>query len=404
MISAVFLLNRDGVIIIEKQYRERIERSEIDAACAAIQDRTSRPPGVISSGDYTILLHQEREIWLVGVCDGDEFALFGVSVLQYIGSLLTNLLASGCTEISIKTEYPVVYQILDYSVDFGFPFLDETNTIHTLLTSPPTDYSKGIRLQLDLQRPWRSCGVRHSPNEILVDVIETIDVTVSSHGRREFCHIRGSVEVSSKLSGTPLCRLILPSQLHYEDVAFHRCIEIEATESKVLPFVPPNGRFTLMKYRITATQATLPLWITPKFDWSRGGVSFEIIAKPAGDLPKPLENVEIRFELPEGVLPPVLSTSDGKATYDPALRAVIWFYGVFSKKDAAVLKGNASTEANFQLGGRFPILSANFVASQYSASGFKVDRLEVDRVDYKTYKGVKYLAQAGNYEFRSGLC
>jgi AP-3 complex subunit mu len=404
MLSAIFLVNRDGVILIEKQYRERIERSEIESALASIQDRTRIPPGVVSNGDYTILLHQERDIWVVGVCEGDEFALFGVSVLQYVGTLLSTLLADGCTELSIKNEYPVVYQILDYAVDFGFPFLDEGNTIHTLLTSPPTDYSKGIRLQLDLQRPWRSVGVRYSTNEIFVDVLETIDVTVSSHGRRDFCHIRGAVEVTSKLSGTPFCKLILPSQIHYEDVAFHRCIENEAAESKVLTFVPPDGRFTLMKYRITATQATLPLWITPKFQWSRNGVSFDIVAKRADGLPKPLENVEIRFEFPEGVLPPVLTPSDGKAIYDPTQREVVWVYNVFSRQEAITLKGNASTESGFELGGRFPIVSAKFTSPQYSASGFKVDRLEIERVEYKTYKGIKYLAQAGNYEFRSGLC
>jgi AP-3 complex subunit mu len=403
MLSAVFLVNKDGVILIEKQYRERVDRSQLEGALASIQDRLRRPPGVLSNGDLTIVLHQEEEIWVVGVCEGDEFALFGVSVLEYVGRLLSTLLAKGCTEVSIKEEYPVVYQILDYAVDFGFPFLDEGNTIHTLLTSPPSDYAKGIRLQLDLQRPWRSAEVRHSSNEIFVDVVETIDVTVSAQGRRDFCHIRGSVEVMTKLSGLPFCKLVLPSQIHYEDVAFHRCIETDGPDSKVLTFVPPDGRFTLMKYRITATQTTLPLWITPKFLWTRGGVSFEIYAKQADNLPKALENIEIRFEFPEGVLPPVLTPSDGKATYDPSLREVVWVYSIFGRRDNISLKGNASTETGFELGGRFPIVSARFISPQYCASGFRVDRLEIERVDYKTYKGIKYIAQAGNYEFRSGL-
>jgi hypothetical protein len=259
MLSAVFLLNKEGTILIEKQYRERIPRNEIEPACQAIREKTRTPPGILPNGDYTLLLHLQQEIWRGGVCEGDEFALFGVSVLQYIGRLLSTLLTDESTEASVKNEYATVYEVLDYAVDAGFPLLDESNTILTLLTSPPTDYAKGIRLQLDLHRPWRMVGVSRSQNEILVDVIETIDVTVSQFGRLEFCHIRGIVEITSHLSESPLCRLVVTPSSRWEDVAFHRCAENESSEAKVIPSVPPYGLFTLMRYRITATQSNIPL-------------------------------------------------------------------------------------------------------------------------------------------------
>ena len=403
MLSTVFLLNKDAIILIEKQYRDHVARSEIDAACLAIRDQSQTPPGMISNGDYTILLHQENEIWVVGVCEGDEFALYAVSILQYIGRLLATLLQNGANENSIKSEYPTVYQILDYAVDFGFPFLNEGNTIHTMLTRPPTDYSKGNRLQLDLTRPWRSVGVKRTQNEILVDVVETIDVCVSQHGRIEFCHIRGSVEVTSRLSDTPMCKMILTPQTHYEDVTFHRAVEVEAPEAKVIPFVPPDGPFTLMKYRVTATQSTIPVWIAPKFTWSKGSVSFEIAMKPEATLQRPLDNVEVRFELPEGVVTPSLAAQEGRASYESTTREVVWYLGQYAKKDQAILKGSASTELGFDLGGRFPIVSARFVTVGATPSGFRIERMEIERVEYKAFKGVKYICQAGNYEFRTGL-
>jgi AP-3 complex subunit mu len=404
MLSTVFLLNKDATILIEKQYRERIERSQIDAACLAIRDRSHPPPGILASGNYTILLHQQNDIWVLGVCEGDEFALFAVSVLQYIGRLLATLLKNGATEESVKAEYPVVYQILDYAVDFGFPFLNEANTIQTLLTRPPTDYAKGHRLQLDLQRPWRSVGVKRVANEILVDVIETVDIVVSQHGRTEFCHIRGAVEVMSRLSDNPTCKLVLTPQSRYEDVTFHRCIEVDSSEAKVIPFVPPDGPFTLMKYRVTATQSTVPVWLAPKFTWSKGSVSFEIAVKPEGNLARPLEALEIRFELPDGVLSPSLAAPDGRATYETSSREVVWFIGTYSKKDTFTMKGSASTEPGFDLGGRFPVVSVKFVTSAVTVSGFRIDRLDIENTPYKAFKGVKYIVQAGNYEFRTGLC
>jgi AP-3 complex subunit mu len=155
MLSAAFIVSRDAVIVIEKQYRERVMRTGTDLALTHIQGKNQAPPGIIPNGEYTLLLHRESEIWLVGVCEGDEFALFAVSVLEYLVSLFANLFQDGTNEMTIKAKYPVVYQILDYAVDFGFPFLDESHTILQLLTGPQTDYAKGIRLQLDLQRPWR---------------------------------------------------------------------------------------------------------------------------------------------------------------------------------------------------------------------------------------------------------
>jgi AP-3 complex subunit mu len=403
MLSAVFLLNKDATILIEKQYRERIPRSEIEPACLAIRDKLRPPPGIIPNGDYTLFLHLQSEIWVVGICEGDEFALFGVSVLQYLGRLLSNLLSDGATESSIKSEYPVVYQILDYAVDGGFPYLNESNTILTLLTRPPTDYAKGNRLQLDLQRPWRMVGVSHSQNELLVDVIETIDVTVSQSGRLEFCHIRGQVEVTSHLSETPICKLILASNSRWEDVTLHRCVELESTDTKTIPFVPPDGLFCLLKYRITATQSNIPLFIVPKFQWARGGVSFDLTVRPDGALPKGFEGLDLRFELPEGVHQPALTLSEGQARWEIGTKEVVWLIGNYGKKESVQLKGNATMDSGFELGGRFPVIRAKFTTIGSLPSNFKIDRVDIENVSYKSFKGVKYLVRSGNYEFRTGL-
>ena len=404
MISALFILNKEALILIEKQYRDRVQRSQIDSVCLAIRDNSRQCPGIVDDGDFTIITQNVGEIWLVGVCEGDDFVLFAVNVLKYIGNLLETLLPEGATENSIKSEYPTVYQILDYALDFGYPFLNEPNTIQTMLTRPPTDYAKGHRLQLDLARPWRQVGVQRFTNEILVDVIETIDAMVNEAGRIDFCHIRGQVEITSHLSDNPTCKLILSPSTHYEDVTFHRCVEVDAREAKVIPFVPPDGRFTLMKYRLAANQITLPLWVAPKFTWVKGSVTFEISLKPEASLPKHLENVEVRFAFPEGVLSPSLATQDGRATFEATSREVVWSVGVYSKKEPIILKGSASTEQGFDLAGRYPVVSASFITIGNAPSGYNIDRLEVENVNYKPFKGVKYGIIGGFYEFRTGLC
>ncbi|KAH0786824.1 Adaptor complexes medium subunit family protein [Histomonas meleagridis] len=403
MLSAVFVLNKDATILIEKQYREKINRSVIDTACLAIRDQNQEPPGIIPNGELTVILHHERELWIVGVCEGDEFALFSISLLNHIGKLLSSLLKEGATENSVKSEYPTVYQILDYAIDYGFPFLDENNTIFTLLTRPPTDYSKGNRLQLDLNRPWRSVGIKRSQNEVLLDILENVDISVNHLGRMEFCYIRGSVEAICHLSDSPFCKIILTPSSHYEDVTFHRSVQIESSEAKVIPFVPPEGSFTLMKYKQTAPQVNVPLWVAPRFTWTKGSVAFEIVVKADATVPRQLEDVEIRFELPEGVLSPALSVPSGRAIYEGITREVVWTIGLIPDKNPVVLRGSASTEQGFDLGSRFPVIRAKFFTIGYTLSGFRIDRLDIENANYNVFKGVKYVTQAGNYEFRTGI-
>ena len=406
MLSSVFLLNKDAMILIEKQYREKVPRSEIDAACLAIRDRSHPPPSIMSQGDYTLLLHQQNDIWMIGVCEGDDFATYGVALLQHLGYLISTLLKDGATELSIKNEYTQVYQILDLAIDFGFPFLDESNAISTVINRPPVDAkNRGAnRIQLDFEKPWRAVNPQNNANlQILVDCLETIDLVVSQMGRTEFCHIRGEVRCNANLAGKPLCKLILPNNIHFEDIQFHRCVEIESGESKIIPFVPPEGPFTLMKYRVTAIQSTVPLWITPHFVWSKGSVSFDIAMKPDAALPKNVEEIEIRFAFPPGVGTPSLVASDGRASYESATRDVVWTIQSYGKKEPAVLRGSASTESNFDLGGRYPMVGARFIYVGQTASGFKIEKLDLERVDYTPFRGVKYIIQAGSYEFCSGL-
>ena len=404
MLSSVFLVNSSGIILIEKQYKEKVPRSEIEQALFAIQTKGNEVPAIIESGQFTLLLHQKGDIWVVGVCEGDEFAEFAIRLVQHIGDLLDNILKKGANEISVKDEYPQVYQILDLAVDYGFPFLDEGNSILTVINRPPVDpkVRGSNKIQFDLDMPWRQTGVKHLTNECLIDIIETIDLVVNPHGRTEFAHIRGEMLVSARLTGMPLCKLVMMPSTHFEDVCFHRCVQAESSDIKVIPFVPPEGRFTLLKYRLTGVQCNTPIMIVPKFTWSKGSMSFEITMKPDQNLPKGIENIVIEFELPAGVFSPTLTAPDGKASFDQKTMTVTWTIPYYSKKEPLTFRGSASTEQGFELGGRHPIITASFDIEGSIPSGFKVDHLEIDGVD-RLFKGIKYTTKAGNYEFRTGI-
>ena len=281
MISSIFILNKEGIVLIEKQYKEKINRKEIEQACNAIQTKAGNVPAIIESGEFTLLLHHLNDIWVLGVCHGDEFAPFGVALVQHCANLLQTILGN-VSEFSIREKYSQIYQILDLGIDYGYPFMDEPNNITTIFNRPLPDpkIPGSGRIQFDLDCPWREMNIKHFSNQILVDNTEIVDLVVSGNGRIDFCHIRGEVLIECLCSGKPTCKLILSGHSHYEDACFHRCCDIESSDQKIIPFIPPEGKFTLFKYRLTAAQITAPLWIYPKFTWTKGSVSFEIIVKP----------------------------------------------------------------------------------------------------------------------------
>jgi hypothetical protein len=401
MLSAVFLANPEGVVLIEKQYRAHVERSRLDAALAAISNHVVPPPPVITSGDSTVILQRHGDIWILGVCDGEEFLLFGVTVLQYVGHLLHQITPNKCDENAIKSQFPAIYQVLDYAIDFGFPFLNESNTIQTIMSQPPADPSRGLKTDLDFERPWRSVGIDRLLNSFQVEVFETIDLIVSADGRIEHCHIRGVIQAKSTVSGKPQLRLTLSGRPKFDDATYHPCVATDSIDAKVLPFVPPDGLFTLMTYRVTITQSEFPIWAVPKFACVRGCMNFEITLRILETIPTYLDDVEVRFEVPNGVSQPTMTAHYGQTAYDIGTREAIWTVGLHTRKDPLVLKGTATTDHGFEVARKSPTVTVAFALPGAVISRLAVEEITIANEDYQWTKSVQYFSRTGSYEFRT---
>jgi AP-3 complex subunit mu len=403
MLSAVFLANPEGVVLIEKQYREHVDRSRLDAALSAIANHVVPPPPVITSGDSTVLLQRQGDIWILGVCDGEDFILFGVTVVDYVSHLLHQLAPVKCDENAIKSSFPAIYQMLDYAIDFGFPFLNESNTIRTVISRPLSDPSRGVKTDLDFEMPWRSVGIDRLLNSFGVEVYETIDLIVSAHGRIEHCHIRGAIHAKSMMSGSPHLRLTLSGRPKFDDATFHRCVGTDNIDAKVLSFVPPDGLFTLMTYRVTITQSEFPVWAVPKFAWVRGCMTFEITVRVLETLSTYVDDVEVRFEVPHGVSQPTMTAHYGQMSYDIGTREVIWTIGLHARKEALVLKGSATTDHGFEVARKSPTVTVGFLLPGATVSRLAVEDIALANDEYQWTKSAQYSSRTGSYEFRTSV-
>lgn len=218
-------------------------------------------------------------------------------------------------EESIRDNFVIIYELLDEMMDFGYPQTTESKILQeyashvfqilrsqslvrfigTLsqrtdphrLADACTDIRRYITQeshQLVQARPpiavtnavsWRSEGIRYRKNEVFLDVIESLNLLVSSTGNVLRSEILGAVKLKCYLSGMPELRLGLNDKVMFEttgratrgkavemeDVKFHQCVRLSRFENdRTISFIPPDGEFELMSYRLN-TQVKPLIWV-----------------------------------------------------------------------------------------------------------------------------------------------
>ena len=105
--------------------------------------------------------------------------------------------------------------------------------------------------------PWRRSNVRHTSNELYVDIVEMLSVVVAPSGRPLSAIVNGTIAFTAKISGVPDLLLTLSAPggkagIHHamETPSFHPCVRLARWRDRPgeMSFVPPDGRFVLAGY------------------------------------------------------------------------------------------------------------------------------------------------------------
>lgn len=121
-------------------------------------------------------------------------------------------------------------------------------------------------------RDWRRDGIVHKKNEVFIDVMESVNLLVSTNGGILRSDVSGVIQMKANLTGMPECKFALNDKLSLEkdgrggaggrakaksgveidDATFHRCVQLGKFDAdRSITFVPPDGEFELMRYRIS---------------------------------------------------------------------------------------------------------------------------------------------------------
>ena len=439
MIHSIFVITPSSQqVLVEKHYRGTTPRNPTHAPLPPI----SRTP------THAYITLSRNNLTFLAVSATDSYPLSVTQFLTTFADVLTDYFGE-LNEHAIKDNFVTVYELLDEMLDNGLPATLELNALKEIVP-PPSMLNRVFeqfgaetsKLPLNAPRkyPWRRDNVSYANNEIFVDVVDKIDMVYHSSSKAlSHLLVRGSVSVTSKLSGTPTVHLRLTHRAAFDDYALHHCVSnspsIPNAPSQVhaLSFIPPDARFKLFTYTVRDTRgislpvqldlrlspnsstisnsAALSLDILPRFSPpppaapTPSGTMLAHVMSATGQSMQPepqaiMGDVTVKIPLGKSVSSVSLSPNYGTAQFDLPTRLVTWNVGNVLRGKTPTLVGNVTFDKDSPPDLK-PDVIVTFTIPGLSVAGVGVQSLELGGETYKYYKGLKCITKAGTYEIRS---
>ncbi|GAB4855666.1 AP-3 complex subunit mu [Ancistrocladus abbreviatus] len=415
MLQCIFILSDSGEVMLEKQLTgHRVDRSICDWFWdqAISQGDSSKLPSVIASPTHYLFQIVRDGITFLACTQVEMPPLMGIEFLGRAADILSDYLG-GLNEDIIKDNFVIVYELLDEMIDNGFPLTTEYNILKEMI-APPNIVSKVLSVVTGNSSnvsntlpgatascvPWRTADLNYASNEVYVDLIEEMDATINRDGVLVKCESYGEVQVNSHLSGIPELTLSFANPSILNDVRFHPCVRFRPWEShQILSFVPPDGQFKLMSYRVKKLKST-PIYVKPQLTSDAGTCRVSVLVGIRHDPGKTIDSLTVKFQLPRCATSCDLTSNHGQVDI-LADKTCSWSIGRIPKDKAPAMSGTLMLEAGLERLNVYPTFQVEFRIMGVALSGLKIDKLEVKNVANRPYKGFRALTRSGLYEVRS---
>ena len=433
MISAVFIFNYKGDVLISRIFREDIGRSAADAFRLNVIHARHEARSPVNTINHDHFFHMSNgSVYMVAVSKENVNAAMVFELLNRTAQVMVAYFGK-FNEEAVKTNFVLIYELLDEILDYGYPQMAEPNVLKLYITQ------EGIKTAASSEEPskvtmqatgainWRSENIRYKRNEIFIDVVESVNLLMSAQGKVLHTDVSGQILMRSYLSGMPECRFGLNDKIvmdketmrrrssrtgggagangiEIDDVAFHQCVKLGKYESdRSISFVPPDGEFELMRYR-TTNHVDLPFRVIPLVkDISSSRIEAKVVVKSMFSPKLFGTNVQLLIPTPTSTANVSVHCSSGKAKYKAAENGIIWkikrFTGGQEYQLSAEITLIHTTEKKVW---NRPPISMSFQVPMFTSSGLQVRFLKVfeSKLNYDTVKWVRYLTKGGSYETR----
>lgn len=423
MISAFFIFNQKGEVIISRILRPDLKRSIADVFRIQVVSNSDVRSPIITLGSTSFFHVRTNNLYVVAVTKTNanaamvfEFCYRFISISKsYFGKV---------DEESVKNNFVLIYELIDEIIDFGYPQNSEIDTLKTFImtesivsSATAAEESSKVTAQATGATSWRRTDVKYKKNEAFVDVVETVNLSMSAKGTVLRADVDGHILMRAYLSGTPECKFGLNDKLvidksekgigdavELDDCRFHQCVRLNEFDStRTISFIPPDGEFELMSYRSTSN-VKLPIKVIATVnEIGTTAVSYIVTIKTSFDSKLSASNLVVRIPTPLNTTNVECKSPNGKAKYVPAENVVVWKIQRMQGGAEVTLSAHATLTSitTKQVWARPPI-DVDFQVLMFTASGLIVRFLKVfEKSSYQSVKWVRYLTKAsGSYQIR----
>lgn len=232
-------------------------------------------------------------------------------------------------------------------------------------------------------------------NEIFIDVIEQVNMLMSPKGTVLSSDVTGRIMMKCFLSGMPECKfglndkLMLQSEeakrrtrgsrykpIDIDDVTFHQCVKLGKFDSdRTISFIPLDGEFELMRYRIT-DNIVPPFRLLSPIVREVGKTRIEVQVTIKSVFHEKLygKNVIVKIPVPKNTAKCKVHVAAGKAKHKGEESAIVWTIRRFPGNTEMSLSAEVDLIASTLESKKWskPPISLEFQVPMFTASGLHV--------------------------------
>jgi len=191
--------------------------------------------------------------------------------------------------------------------------------------------------------------------------------------------------------------------IEMEDVTFHQCVRLSRFDNdRTISFVPPDGEFELMSYRLN-TQVKPLFWIEAAVVSKGTRIEYLVKAKSMFKARSMANNVEIHIPVPPDADSPKFKASMGLVAYVPEKDVIVWSLKQFPGGREFLMRAHFGLPSiqNEDAAASRPPITVKFEIPYFTVSGIQVRYLKItERSGYQALPWVRYITQSGDYQVR----
>eukprot|EP00602_Paraphysomonas_sp_CaronLab_P004894 CAMPEP_0185026496 /NCGR_PEP_ID=MMETSP1103-20130426/10790_1 /TAXON_ID=36769 /ORGANISM="Paraphysomonas bandaiensis, Strain Caron Lab Isolate" /LENGTH=383 /DNA_ID=CAMNT_0027560099 /DNA_START=185 /DNA_END=1336 /DNA_ORIENTATION=- len=378
----------------------------------------------------TFMYIRHSNIYLVAATRGNPNAAMVLEYLLQKVRIMKSYLGEDFNDESVQGSFTLIYELLDETMDYGYPQNCSIDVLRlyinlgSVIQEGTSKEGAALTSQITGAIDWRREGIRYRKNEVYIDLHETVSLLTSATGAILRTEVFGKVMMKAFLTGMPECKFGLNDKLIMEkegtgstavtksgkkitaveidDCTFHRCVRLGKFDSeRTITFIPPDGEFELMRYRVTQAQQPFRLIPTVKEEGkTKLLINLKLHADFADD--RKATSMVIKFPVPTSTASARINVTRGRARYEPGERALVWRISSMPGKSEATFSADVDlVPSTREKQWTRPPISVDFQIPMVAVSGVQVRFLKVyEKSSYQTSRWVRYMSKAGEYQQR----